>query len=468
MQFKPIARLPAMLLPTVALLAVSLAVSACGGGGSGNSNAAIDWPATPSWPASIVWPAAPSWPASSGNGSPNSNSTPGTSIPANPANAPANGPAAITPVAGPNTATITVDGKTSINQPYVTITVCNPNAQGNSQCVTVDRMILDTGSTGVRVAASSLGTAFAAQLPAQTGATDDPLGNSPIAQCATFGSGFTWGSIKQATVTIGGETSSVMPIEVIGDGAFATPADCVAHGGPNLSSAAALGANGLVGISNLVRDDPDSATRIYPASYYYCPSAASCTNTRVPLDKQPMNPVAGFPVNNNGTIIRLPGLSSAGAASATGQLVFGIGTQQNNIMPASANVLPVDQYGYFTSIYKGRMLHPSAIDSGTNILLFPDSTIATSSANGFYAPASPLTLSAIFRSPGGTTTPINVPFGIDNANKLWATGNSAFNNIGANASGIVLWGLPFFYGRSVYTALENTTVGAQAGPFVAF
>jgi hypothetical protein len=31
-----------------------------------------------------------------------------------------------------------------------------------------------------------------------------------------------------------------------------------------------------------------------------------------------------------------------------------------------------------------------------------------------------------------------------------------------------VWGLPFFYGRSVYTALNNATIGAHTGPFVAF
>ena len=187
----------------VAMLAFSMALSACGGGGSaGNGNAsgnsAIDWPATPNSPA------APSWPANSGSGSSTSNSTPGGTMPANPTNAPANGPATITPVSGSNTAAITVDVKTMINQPYVTITLCASNAQGSSQCATVDRMILDTGSSGVRVVASALSSAFAAQMPAQTGATDDPGGNAPIAQCATFGSGFTWGSVKRAAVTIGG------------------------------------------------------------------------------------------------------------------------------------------------------------------------------------------------------------------------------------------------------------------------
>ncbi|RFU46061.1 DUF3443 family protein [Paraburkholderia sp. DHOC27] len=455
---------------SVAMLAASAVLSACGGGGSngngGSGNSAINWPAAPNSPGGPNWPASIPWPGNNGNSSPNSNSTPGTNTPANPNTAPADGPAVITPVAGGNAVPITVDGKTSINQPYVTITVCAPNAQGSSQCATVDRMILDTGSTGVRIMAGALGKAFANQLPPQTGATDDPSGNAPIAQCATFGSGFTWGSIKRATVSMGSETSSVMPVQVIGDGAFATPADCITHGGPDMSSVAQMGANGLVGISNLVYDDAASAKRIYPASYYYCTSASACVNTRVPVSGQPMNPVAALPIDNNGTIIRLPSLSPGGADGATGQLIFGIGTQSNNAMPAGVNVVPLDQYGYFTTVYKGRTLNPSAIDSGTNMLLFPDSTIATT--NSFYTPASPLSLSALFRASNGSGTPINIPFGIANANTLWVSGNSAFNNIGANASGIVLWGLPFFYGRSVYTVLENATVNGQVGPFAAF
>jgi hypothetical protein len=186
------------------------------------------------------------------------------------------------------------------------------------------------------------------------------------------------------------------------------------------------------------------------------------------LSSQAMNPVAGFPLDNNGTIIRLPSLPPTGAATATGQLIFGIGTQQNNVMPATVNVLPLDQYGTFTSVYKNHALKPSVIDSGTNVLLFPDSTIPTATANGFYVPPSPLALSAIFRASSGTGTPINIPFGIANANNLWGSGNSAFNNIGVNGSGIALWGLPFFYGRSVYTVLENASVGSLNGPFAAF
>jgi hypothetical protein len=30
------------------------------------------------------------------------------------------------------------------------------------------------------------------------------------------------------------------------------------------------------------------------------------------------------------------------------------------------------------------------------------------------------------------------------------------------------WGLPFFFGRTIYTAIENQSTPAGAGPYVAF
>ena len=30
------------------------------------------------------------------------------------------------------------------------------------------------------------------------------------------------------------------------------------------------------------------------------------------------------------------------------------------------------------------------------------------------------------------------------------------------------WGLPFFYGRSVYTAIEGKTAGSATGPYYAY
>ncbi|MFL9963502.1 DUF3443 domain-containing protein, partial [Paraburkholderia sediminicola] len=365
-----------------------------------------------------------------------------------------------------NTAPITVERFTTyVNIPYVSVTICIPGSQGASQCAKIDHMQVDTGSTGVRVLASALGSAFAGSLPAQSGATDDPTGNAPIAECAQFNSGYTWGSIKRADVTIGSKVAGNLPIQVIADGKYSTPSACGSRGGVNLNTVAGMGANGVVGISPARRDYAAAATSVLPAAYYYCASATSCTSTRVPLDTQVMNPVANFTSDNNGTIIRLPALPAAGQASASGELVFGIGTQSNNALPSNANILALSQDGYFTTTYKGSA-YLSAIDSGSNANYFPDYTVPY--LGDWFVPTATLNLSAILTGVSSGSTPVTVPFSLANGVSLLASQYAAYDSLGSPMYSTFLWGLPFFYGRSVYTALTNSTIGTQTGPFIAF
>jgi hypothetical protein len=438
----------------IALLTVSVALCACGGGGSSTSNSGIDWPATPSWPVSPT-PTPPS---------PSPSPSVGTS----------------------NTVPIVVDqSMAGVNQPAVTITLCPPGTANTSQCVTVKNMLVDTGSVGVRVTSSALTDALKSQLLTQFGASDDKIGNAPIVQCAMFASGYTWGPIKRADVTIGSKKASNLPIQVIGDGGYTVPSDCMSRGGPNLGSL--LGShgnyafNGIVGIGHSVRDIATVAQTLIPATYYYCPSTNSCASTRVPLAKQVMNPVAAFSTNNNGTIIRLPALSAGGQASVTGELIFGVGTQQNNALPSNPTILAVDGNGFFTTQYQGRAIINSAIDSGTNGYAFSDTTIPTTGE--WYTPSGALSLSATMEATNGSGSPVAVPFSIGNAANAMASGYAAYDNVGMYLTSLpvydvstdtmlseegFLWGLPFFYGRSVYTVLENAKVGTQAGPFIAF
>jgi hypothetical protein len=349
--------------------------------------------------------------------------------------------------------------------PFVTATICIPGVQGSTQCATVDHMQLDTGSVGVRVLGSALGSALAARLPTQSGATDDPTGNASIAECAVFGSGYTWGSVKRADVTIGGKTAGNMPLQVIADGQYATPSDCQPRGAYNLGSATALGANGVIGIGPAQRDFPAAAQTVLPSAYYYCTSATSCTNTRVPLDTQIMNPVADFASDNNGTIIRLPALPACGQASVTGELVFGIGTQKNNALPSQPNVVALDQYGYFTTTYKGNAFS-SAIDSGSNANIFADYTVPYS--GDWYVPVSTLSLSAMLTGVDKAAVPVNVAFSLANGLNLLANQYAAYDSLGAPSAGMFIWGLPFFFGRNVYTAINNMAIGTLTGPFIAF
>jgi hypothetical protein len=63
-----------------------------------------------------------------------------------------------------------------------------------------------------------------------------------------------------------------------------------------------------------------------------------------------------------------------------------------------------------------------------------------------------------------------MPFAIDSAVRVSANGYAAYDNVGwyQSSSRMFMWGLPFFYGRSVYTTVGIGTIGKQSGPFVAF
>jgi hypothetical protein len=76
-----------------------------------------------------------------------------------------------------------------INVPYVSVTVCRP---GTTVCQTIDHVLLDTGSYGLRLLASQLNSTLA--LPAVTTASGDDAG-----ECGKFISGYTWARCARPT-----------------------------------------------------------------------------------------------------------------------------------------------------------------------------------------------------------------------------------------------------------------------------
>jgi len=62
-----------------------------------------------------------------------------------------------------------------------------------------------------------------------------------------------------------------------------------------------------------------------------------------------------------------------------------------------------------------------------------------------------------------------IHFSIANADALFAQpGDFVFATLGGPNSGTFDWGLPFFFGRNVYTAIESRSTPAGAGPFWAY
>jgi hypothetical protein len=372
-----------------------------------------------------------------------------------------------------NTLTVTVNGGPSglgnqlaVDIPYVTVTVCLP---GTTQCQTIDHIQVDTGSSGFRVISSLLPSTFT--LPAQTS------GGLPVQECLPFADGFVWGPVVTADLKIGNETAASVPIQIMGGSAFAVPSDCKSNlmGGMEEDTVAQFGANGILGVSSFIQDCGQACVQaVLPGSYYTCTSTA-CTGIKQPAAMQITNPVALFASDNNGVLLQLPSIGSAGAATATGTLIFGIDTQSNNGISNGATVLMADAYDSITTTYNGQAYDQSYIDSGSNGYFFNDSTIAlcpsSGAAPGFFCPTSTLSLSATNQ---GTTGPSStVSFQIGNADTLLegTAPISALNNIGAPASGTPNtfdWGLPFFFGRKVYFAIEGRTTSRGMGPFYAY
>jgi Protein of unknown function (DUF3443) len=370
--------------------------------------------------------------------------------------------------AASNVVSVTVDGgpntaDPSVNTLYTSVTICVPGS--TTQCQTIDNIQVDTGSYGLRILAPVLTLALPVNL-----ASD---GNS-LVECTQFVDGYSWGPVASADVQISGETASSVPVQVIGDSNFATvPPDCSSTG-PAEDTVATFGANGILGIGVFAQDcGPGCVTTSTNGDYYSC-SATACVGIAASLASQVPNPVPLFATDNNGTIIDLPTVAAAGAATVTGSLIFGIDTETNNAS-GSQSVLTVDPSdGNFTIVFNGQTLSESFIDSGTNGIFFNDSDLTqctNSDFTGFYCPASTQTFSATLT--GENNVSASESFSVGNTQTL-ATDSptfAAFPTLGGtytSSTDTFDWGLPFYYGRRVATAIQGYTTSVGTGPYVAF
>ncbi|MFM0030298.1 DUF3443 domain-containing protein [Paraburkholderia madseniana] len=409
---------------------LALLVSACGGGGGG----------------------------SGGSGSSSSSGT--TSLSAGPT---VTNTSPSPQVVAANAVRVTVDSGVSNvpNMPFVSITICAP---GTSQCQTIDHILVDTGSWGVRVFASQLPASMA--LPQQKDAS-----GHLVAECMQFFDGYTWGSVKLADLQIAGEKAASLPIQVIDPNYASVPSDC-ASVGASRNTPGTLQANGILGIGVFKHDCGANCVQQAVAGTYYGCSGTTCTSIPLAEALQVANPIPYFATDNNGSMLSLPTVSG-GAQSVSGQLVFGIGTQANNAL-GSAQVIGVSaSNGTFTTVQNGTTYSSSILDSGSTGLFFQTSALPTCASpnSAYYCPVSTQSLSAMIQGVNGTTSAVN--FSVGNATTISQTysGDSALPLLAGPAfvtSSIFDWGLPFFYGRNVYAAVEQQTTPGGTGPYVAY
>ncbi len=352
-------------------------------------------------------------------------------------------------------------GTESVDVPFVSVTICVP---GTSTCQTIDHVSVDTGSSGLRVVASVLNSITLPQKSASNG--------QPMAECFQFADGYTWGSVRLADVKISGELAANIPIQLVGDPAYATvPHDCSTSGASE-DTVLDFGANGLLGLNQIIPDCGDycaDTQNIAKGSYYSCASPATCASVAVANAQQVANPAAAFAADANGAILHFPSVASGGAASLPGALIFGIGTQANNGL-GSASVLTVDVNGNFATNYKGNTLDTSFLDSGTNSYSFNDSSIPQCSGNsaGFYCPAMELNLTAT--NTGRNSVSATVAFRVGNTDTLFNNANAyVYDDLAGPGDNTSFdWGFPFFIGRDTFVAWDGASTPGGSGPYFAW
>jgi len=348
-----------------------------------------------------------------------------------------------------------------LNGLFGSVTLCN----SSNTCTTVNNVIFDTGSVGVRVLKSALPNGFL---------TADSDGNGgTYSNCGVFASGYTWGDVASATMTLGGLTSSQkVPVHIIGQSNYSIPSSCSSGNGSAMNTVSSLGANGIIGIGLFKYDCGSTCVNYQTTSYFSCKNN-TCISTRIPLTSQLLNPVAAMPAPyNNGNVISLPAIPSTGSKNVNGSIYLGIGNATNNTFSPKA-VINTDNNGYINVTMNGKTFSQSFLDSGTSIYGITDSSIPLCSQSGFtdyFCPSSTYSPSIIL-SNASKTQNSTVTLTIDNAYNLIQTGNNAFYNMAFNFSSwssSVDLGLTFFFGKNVATGIEGTSSNIGSGTYFAF
>ncbi|SPQ01900.1 Ig domain protein group 2 domain protein (fragment) [Candidatus Sulfobium mesophilum] len=340
------------------------------------------------------------------------------------------------------------------NKPCVSVTVCTP---GTSTCQTINDILLDSGSTGLRIFKQALNVPLA-QVSGSNGS---------LAECIQYADGSSdWGPVQIASVILGNEPAVQVPIQVI-DSTFGTvPIAC----GNAEKSPTDAGFNGILGVAFFAQDCGAVCSNSADNGMYYACSGANCLGNTISLSSQVQNPVALLPQDNNGVIVQLPSVPLSGSPSVDGKLLLGIGTQSNNA-PSVVTTYAADELGEFITTFNG-VFYSSFIDTGTNGLFFPppSATLLPDCVfpnSDWFCPSSNVNLSATDTSATGSPSGI-VSFQIGNFVSLVDSSNNVFANIGGKSFVDFEWGLPFFFGRNVYIGIEGKKSSLGSGLYWAY
>ena len=383
-----------------------------------------------------------------------------------------NGLVLASPTPGINVIPLSVNGtqcgsgaNSYVNKPCISVTVCDP--AGNN-CQVINDLLVDTGSYGLRVFSSVL------SAPLKAAMTPVTMSSLPVAECVRYGDGSKqWGPVRKANVQLGSEPPVSVSMQIIDSSFTGMSAKCAGA----MTSVAAGGFNGIIGVGLFNEDCGTGCTPSSAANnglYFKCDTVAgTCTGTNLSLANQVSNPVGALTNGDqNGLILALPDIASAGTSSVEGYLVLGIDSRDNNIPDPAIRTFQADTaFGEFTTTFQGYD-EASFIDSGSNSFAFPYTGSVLTDCSGWFCPSSPQQFSAVTTGVGNSASG-TIAFEIRNFLTFYYAGYDVSKTIGGstgtNLSGMFDWGLPFYVGRNVYHGIEGrTSASLGTGPYWAY
>lgn len=349
----------------------------------------------------------------------------------------------------------------SFNRMTVSVNVCVPNT---SQCVTIDNVMIDTGSTGLRLQEAALIAAHAPLLPVKYYTPGKAL-----AECLRFASGNAWGLERTADVTIGNAHASSLPIQVISTGSALQPSTC-----PSVTGAAT--ANGTLGIGVLNTDcwstckyPVDIGHGVLHWQFYSC-GAKLCDpiSEAVSTANQLPNPVTQLDGGKyNGIVIDLPSIPGGQADQVSGTLTFGANLDSDSRM-IDPDIVPLNADTTLTTTYNGTVWDGKTIfDSGTPALQIPTDEFATCSPSSTRFCVDPaVSRTATISGTDGVPHTVNFMVGMYPTSGV----SSVAASYGNKTNPGVTWGAPFFFGRRVAVVLSGQAMPGTSltGPLYAW
>jgi hypothetical protein len=370
----------------------------------------------------------------------------------------------------------TVGGANNANVPYTTVKICAPGSTTN--CQIIDHVTVDTGSTGLRIAASALSPSLQPGngLPAVAGGA----ASSSLTECEIYVSSFVYGPVVSADVYIAGKLVKNANMQVFGAPGYTVPDACSNQGGIETDTTQTFGGNGLIGVSFDLLDQ----------SYYFDCQTSDQTQCDFnnPYPGLP-NLVSQFSSDNNGVVLSLPSVPTAGLSTpVVGTLTFGVSTQTNNTPDPSTLAIANDPIMGTFAAQVGSTWYSAYIDSGTFVMFFNDTddTALTpcdsSDYNaGLYCPATPQNIPITFANTGTTTALGSITYQVASADVVNTPSAIVYSNVAgpiADSSTLnattMAFGLSSFYGHNMYflfdsmsapgTGLGGTSTTTVTGP----